>query len=151
MDIKFHKKYSSRNASSLQDAFEKGLFNGSISRDELMARITKYNPDVRWIAHEHVMGLHDVHKGFVCGITRSRTIPLFSIFLKNPNDIKKIDYCTEEGEYTHSGYVDKNPESGKMLARGWAITFHILEQKGYKIDRVGLPDSYFWEWKWKEE
>lgn len=126
---------------SLSDGFAKGYYAESINRDEFMDRITKHNPQLFWVATEDYRGLYDPllkRKQFICGISHNYTVPKHDMMEYHADAIKKYNYTNEHGEIieTKEDYLRK--ESDKMLVRGWASVYSILERRGYKIDREGL-------------
>lgn len=126
---------------SLQDGYNKGYYCESMTRDEFMDRITKYNEQLRWVATETHCGLFDPllkRKQFICGISHNYTVPKHDMMEYHPDAVKKYRYTNEYGDLmeTKEDYLRK--EEDRFLVRGWAMVFDILERRGYKIDREGL-------------
>lgn len=93
-------------AKSLDDAYEKGYFSGSMSRYELMEKITKYNPRLRWYANATHRGLFDSNR-YICGIGHNMTIPKWTIMRES------------------DGYV---------FMRSWKSIIEEVKRRGYEID-----------------
>lgn len=129
-------------AKNLDEAYKKGYFTGSMNRYELMDRITKYNPQLRWYANATHRGLFDTNvnqdKSFICGIPHNMTIPKYSLMEYDFSQDKKLQWCTEDGTRTGSEIINKNEHNYKVLARGWESILKIVEKRGYKINRRGL-------------
>ena len=103
-------------AHDLKDAYKKSYFNNSITRDELMERVTKYNPQLRWYANATHRGLFDSTKkrAFICGIGHQYTLPLFTIMRSS------------------DGYV---------FARSWRAILQEVKRNGYEIFENDLPGT----------
>lgn len=128
-------------AKDLDEAYSLKFFSGSMTRWELMDRITKYNPNLRWFANRTHRALWDIDKkdgGFICGIDHRMTIPRYSIMEYNFDLDKKINYCDMNGEATGSEIVNMKELEYKALARGWEAILSIVKRKGYKIDERGI-------------
>jgi hypothetical protein len=140
MKIKIAKRYRVFEAASLEDAHRLGYFVGSLTRYELMERITKHNPQLRWYANARGMGLWDTNKSkaFICGITRATTIPRYSIIKHDKKKDRVMNYSTPDGEISHTEVMNIDEDDGQMLARGWEATFKVIKGHGYAIDESGL-------------
>ena len=126
-------------AANLDEAYKKGYFTGSMTRWELMERITKYNPELRWYANKTHRGLFDTHRGkFICGIPHNLTIPKFSIQRYDKKQERKVDFTNMYGEYVGTEIIQTDDLDGLYLARGWPIIFKMLKKRGYKINEKGL-------------
>ena len=126
---------------SLDNGFASGYYCESITRDEFMDRITKYNPQLRWVATETHRGLYDPllkRKQFICGISHNYTVPKHDMMEHHEFKYKTHKYTNEWGEVTHTDREYLNEDKDKFLVRGWAMVFDVLERRGYKIDREGL-------------
>lgn len=121
-------------AGSLDDAYHKGYFCGSITRNELMERIMKYNDELRWYANKTHRGLFDSFRGkFICGITHNMTIPKYSISQLNKRYERELPTLQHDGS-VKTQYIQTDPDEGKIIARGWYPTLQMVEAKGYKVD-----------------
>lgn len=138
MQIKIFKKPTQLNAASLQDAYNKGMFTGSMKDDELHRRITKYNPDLIVLKNKDFASVCHKRNGFILGITRLQYHPQFSLFKYDPKYDHKYNKCDEYGEIYDTELIHTDDEEGKMFARSWRGVFKMLENKGFKIDWNGL-------------
>ncbi|WP_289460458.1 hypothetical protein, partial [Klebsiella pneumoniae] len=69
--VRHDKKEIIREARSLDDAYEKGLFGSGMSFEEFLRRILKPNPELRLHRSATHTGLFDTENNyFVCGISR---------------------------------------------------------------------------------
>jgi len=126
-NLRLHVNYR-KQAASLQDAFNKGYYTGSMTRWELMERIEKKNPSARWYSTVKHRGLW-IRGKFICGIGSNLTIPKFSITRYDKSkDIK----CW--------GEVIDNTDEWKdiILMRSWRVIFNTIKQKGYEVDDENL-------------
>lgn len=108
-------------ADNLQDAYHKGYFSPSMTKYELLDRITKHNPSLRTYSSKTHTGLFDTDVynpkqkessiGFIGSIGKENTIPYFTI-------LRNSDH-----------YV---------LAHSWRSTLSKVKSKGYKIDEEGI-------------
>jgi len=107
MKIKFTPKPVSVGVKSLQDAYNKGWFSGSISRDRLLAAVRKRNEHrgirIRY-AKDHAAICDD--SGFVCGVSRLCHIPQFTL---------------------------SDETSGYIFCRSWRKILETLRRKGYEV------------------
>lgn len=105
-----------------------------------MERVTRHNPQLRWYANAHGMGLWDSTKakGFICGITRWTTIPRWTITKYDKRQDRKMNYSTPEGEITHTEIMNIDDDLGQILARGWEATFRVIRGHGYVIQDKDL-------------
>lgn len=121
-------------AASLNDAYKKGYFSGGMSREDLMWRVTYYNPQLRWFASKYRRGLFDKEKKlFVCGIANQTTIPRFTVMQYDKNQERKYTHTTSKGEELFTETLNPDPEKGKVLSRSWIATFNIIRSNGYWI------------------
>lgn len=128
-------------ASNLDEAYKLGFFQCSMSNDEMVDRITRYNRDIVVKNNKTHRGLFDTSKGengFICGVTKLGTIPKYSIMEYDFGKDKSIQYCTPTGEQTHKEVINQDEHEYKVLARGWLATFDIIKKKGYEIDKRGI-------------
>lgn len=128
-------------AKDKDEAYRLGFFSGSIHRDELMERITKFNPTLRWFATPTHRALWDWTKGengFICGIPHDSIIPKISIMEYNFDKDRRLNYTNMYGETTGSEIINMDEYKYQVLARGWESIFAIVEQNGYEIDKRGL-------------
>lgn len=128
-------------AKDLDEAYSLKFFSGSMTRWELMDRITRYNPTLRWFANVNHRALWDTEKnenGFICGIAHNLTIPKYSVLEYDFGLDKKLTYCDMNGEITGSEIVNIKENEYKALIRGWATTLAIVKRKGYEVDERGL-------------
>lgn len=128
-------------AKDLDEAYQLGFFNGSMTRYELMDRLTKHNKSLRWFANSTHRSLWDTDKGergFICGITHNSIVPRYSIMQYDFSKDKKLTYCNAFGEVTESETTNADEEEYTALARGWEATLAIVERNGYVVDRRGL-------------
>ena len=99
-------------AKSLDDAYNKKYFCNSMTRYELMDRVTKYNPQLRWHSSATHRGLFDTDNSkYVCGIGHNVTIPQWTIMRES------------------DGYV---------FMRSWRSILNEVKRRGYEIDEKGL-------------
>lgn len=131
-------KYPIFLAKDLDEAHNLGFFGVPMHRDELMNRITKYNPDLKWRAIATHRGLFDWRNKIICGIPHFSTIPQFSIMEYNFQKDRKMEYRNLYGDVTGTEIVNDAELEYKVLARGWTAILDIVEKKGYKVDRHGL-------------
>jgi len=128
-------------AESLEDAYKKGYFSGSILREELMNAVTRYNPSLRWFSNQTHKCLWDSSKGengFVTGITHNITIPKFTICRRVSELQKKINFSNPQGEVVGSQVINKDDKDGYVLARSWIKTIETVQRKGYEVYTKGL-------------
>ena len=128
-------------AASLEDAYNKGYFTGSMTRWELMERITKYNPNLKWYANATHRGLFDSDKkdkAFICGITHNLTIPKFTIQKHDPRAVRTINYSNAYGDITHKEDVYTGDDEGYVIARSWKTIFNIVKKRGYNVNEKDL-------------
>ena len=131
-------KYKCFLAKDLDEAYNLKFFGITMHRDELMERITKHNPDLKWKATETHRGLFTWDNKFICGIPHFSTIPQFSIMEYNFGKDRKVIYTNMYGEVTGSEIVNDDETEYKVLARGWMAILDIVEAKGFKVNRHGL-------------
>jgi len=133
--VKFNKIFY---AKDLDEAYGLGYFSGSMTRWELLERITRYNPQLREHANKTHRGIYDSDRSKFClGITYGMVIPKHSILKYDKSRDRQLIYSDEFGEPTGSEIINKDPEQHKVLVRGWLNTLEMLN-KNYKIDWKGL-------------
>ena len=123
-------------AKDLDEAYEFGYFSGSMSAYELMARITKYNPSLRWHSYKRYRGLWDTARSaysYICGVPYFNTMPKFTIMKLDTAKSRKLHYCMEDGTPTSSEVINTDNEEYKVLARGWPVILDIVKRKSYEI------------------
>jgi hypothetical protein len=128
-------------ATDLDEAYRLGFFQCSMSTDEMINRITRYNRDIKVCTNATHRGLFDMSKGengFICGVSRMSTVPKYSLMEYNFSKDKKLQYCNAKGEQTSKETVNQDEHEYKALARGWLATFDIVERKGYRVNKRGL-------------
>lgn len=136
MSTKFNKQYY---AKDLDEAYKIGYFTGSMTRWELMERINKHHPELRWYASKTHRGLYDSSRSrFLLGISNNMTIPKYSIFQYDRSKDRRLDYSDEFGNYKSTEIINTDEDEGRLIVRGWKPTLEILESHGYKIDKRGL-------------
>ena len=121
------------------EAFKEGYYSDSMTREEFMNRVTKYNPQLRWYQSEVGAGLFDSFKGsetkgFLCAIGRNKIMPAFTFLKYDVTKDEVLNYCTEEGEPTHKQIINREEDNYRCLARSWRGMFNIIKNLGYKID-----------------
>lgn len=126
-----------RYAASLEDAYQKGYFTGSMSRWELLDRIQKFNPDMATKANARYRGIF-INERYVCGLTHNLTIPKWTIVKHDPKQDRTIKWCDEHGETFTGETVNLDEDEGVILARGWPITLDMLKRKGFQVDEKNL-------------
>lgn len=125
------KPLKSFEANGLDDAYNKGYFEGSISRYTLVEGLRRRNPTIRFHSNETHTGVFDGNK-FVCGIAKGTTVPRYSIFQERTS--KMLPVSDEHGNILSLDTIHTDEgDSGKMLIRGWEVTLRILRGKGYVI------------------
>ena len=133
--VKFNKIFY---AKDLDEAYKLRYFSGSMSRWEMLERITKYNPQLREHANKTHRGIFDVERNkFILGIAYGMTIPKYSILRYDKARDRKLIYSDERGEPMGSEVVNQDPEQHKVLTRGWHNTLTMINKK-YKVDWKGL-------------
>lgn len=128
-------------AANLDDAYKQGYFTGSMTRDELMSRITKYNKDLRWFANKTHRALYDTSKGnkaFICGIAHTSIIPKYTIQKHDPRMMKTLSYSDEHGDVYKKESIYTGDDEGLVLARGWTSTLNIVKKRGYQVNEKDL-------------
>jgi len=122
-------------AIDLDDAYRLGYFSNSMTRYELMARITKANPQLRWHSNKASVGLFDPNKknAFICGIGREMTIPQWTIVRYDRTQDRVLNRCTEYGEITSKEILNMDSDKGKILMRSWRSILDVVKRKGYKV------------------
>lgn len=124
-----------REAASIEEAYQQGLFGSGMAFDEFCHRILRPNPELRLHRNQSYTGLFDTENNYyVCGISRFSRIPRFTIIKRDKAQDKKITYTDEHGNVTSRQIVNKDEEKGKVLARSWIATFNILRGQGYEVD-----------------
>jgi len=135
-------KYYQRQAASLDHAYETGLFEGSMTRYELMDRVTKYNPQLRWHANATHRGLFDSNKqegiGFICGIGHNMTIPKYTISVYDHKKDEALALSTPDGDIVEKQIYNRDRDKGKILMRGWPVILNMVKAAGYRIDDEDL-------------
>ncbi len=126
---------------SLDHAYQMGLFNGSMTRWELMDRVTKYNPSLRWYANATHRGLFDSNK-FICGISHNLTIPKTSLSKYDKKFEKSLSWATPDGEVVKTETYNLDYEVDKILTVGWVSIIRSVLAKGYKVDLRGIEDVF---------
>lgn len=92
----------------LDDAYEKGFFSGSLSREELFDIIVKRNPELRYIYSKYGIGIYDTHRGqYIAPVGRVNPIPQFTLMRESDN---------------------------KCLCRSWHVILDKIRRKGYEIN-----------------
>lgn len=132
--VRTHKELF-REAESLDDAYEKGLFGSGMPRDEFLRRILKKNPFFRVHSNGSYTGLFDTENDrFVCGISKTSRIPRFTILKLDESKNRKVNYTDEHGNFTSQQVINQDEEKGKVLARSWISVFNLLRGQGYEVD-----------------
>jgi hypothetical protein len=88
---------------SLDEAYELGYFQGSITRDELLDRITKKNPDLRLIYGKEGVGLFSRNK-YVASIGKLNPIPKFTLSNKVTGKVYNKSYISIIDRIRRQGY-----------------------------------------------
>ena len=137
-----HKDYVVQCA-SLQDAYDRGFFSDSMTREEFMNRVTKYNPQLRWHESEVAAGLFDAVKGrdskaFLCAIGKSTTIPAFTILKYDKRQDRQLHRSNEWGEILFTETFNMDKDKYKCLARSWRAMFNAIKSLGYEVDDEDL-------------
>lgn len=124
-----------REAASIEDAYQQGLFGSGMPFDEFVDRMLKPNPELRIHRGKHYTGLFDTENNYyVCGISRFSRIPRFTIMKYDKAKDRKINYSDEQGNITSRQVLNKDEEKGKVLARSWISVFNILKAQGYNVN-----------------
>ena len=100
-------------AKDLDEAYKLGHFQGSMSRDEFLERITRYNDELHLRHGQDYVGVFTQNR-LVVGIPATNTLPKFPIFSTSKHD------------------------ESRMLARGWYGMMNSIEKQGFKIDKRGI-------------
>lgn len=124
-------------AKNFEEACKRGYFFGSISFDDFKYRLTRYNDRLRILGNSEYMGLFD-GANFICGVTKCRTVPKFTIMRYDSGMDKTLNHSNQFGEITHKEVLNDDDLKDKVLARGWEVVFKLVEKFGYKVDRKGL-------------
>lgn len=131
-------KYKDRQvrAASLEDAYKKGYFSNSILREELMDRITKHNPQLRWHSSATHTGLFDPtkKKGFICSIGKQLTIPQFTIFKYDTAQDRVLNRSDEHGDIRHTEIINMDSDKNKVLMRSWRAILGAIKKLGYEVN-----------------
>jgi hypothetical protein len=124
-----------REAASVEDAYNQGLFGSGMPFDEFCGRILKPNPALKIHRGPSYTGLFDVENNkFVCGISRFSRIPRFTIMKHDMMQDRKINYSDEHGNITSKQTINTDDEKGKVLCRSWISVFNLLKGQGYEVD-----------------
>lgn len=137
MDIRVIPKFKVAKVEDLQDAYNQGLFNGSMSRWELEDRVTKYNPSLRIQSNATHRGLFDGNS-FVCGIGHDLTIPRFTLIRYVGRLHRTITTTDEYGNKTGTQDRNTDPRDGVVLMRAWPEIMRMVAKQGYEIDLSNL-------------
>lgn len=121
-----------RQAASLDDAWHKGLFSGNMSYYEFRDRISKKNPQLKFILRRNHSSIWNGNK-FITGFSNLGIIPRFSIAKLDPSKIKTVQYTDAHGDKTSKQEVNQDEEDGKILIRSWIAIFNDLKRRGYEI------------------
>jgi len=128
-------------AATLNDAYKKGYFTGSITRWELEDRVLKYNSSLKIFSgktHRNIWDISKGENGFICGLTHNMTIPKFTIMQYDSRFDKSIDFTNEYGELTEKKVYNLDDKKDYILAKSWIVTFKNLIKEGYKVNVKGL-------------
>lgn len=125
-------------ARDLAHAAELGYFSGAMRKEEMMERITRYNPELRWVNNEHYCGLWHTHKGYLFGITRHTVIPQFTVVHLDKNLERKLCKSTPRGTVYDVEIINTDEIDGKILCRGWRATLNMVKKRGYRIDETDI-------------
>jgi len=136
-DIKFLPRVKTLYAKSLDDAYEKGYFSGSMNREELYQRILKHNDTLRVRYTKTHGGLWDRGR-FVTAIGRCISIPRFTICHHDSKFDETIIHRNEWGEEVSREVKNMDEMNGYVYMRGWTHIIRDIMKKGYKVDTRGL-------------
>ncbi len=130
-------------AASLQDAYDKGYFSDSMTREELMDRVTKYNPQLRWYESDRATGLFDSYKGrdtkaFLCSIGKNKTIPAFTILKYDTAQDRVLNRSNQYGDVMSTEIINMDEDKHKCLARSWRGMFNMIKNLNYGVDDEDL-------------